>query len=172
VRDAVETLRVELITMIEKEVGDLKRRVSALNKVLATAEPETMPLIAEQLNAAHRRLRERQAEADRLARPAGPPPPPPTREEVIAAFADLPELLRGDVRGAAPVLRELTGPVTVTQEPRPARKKPAWFGSFRLDGTAMYLELTRRGQSPNPGSLVCPLPRTWSSTQVFLRLDR
>ncbi len=62
-----------------------------------------------------------------------PAPGPITRSEVEANVGQLRELLAQDVAAAAPLLRQLTGPIRIEQVSEKGKKKPTWIANFTVN---------------------------------------
>jgi site-specific DNA recombinase len=107
------------------------------------------------------RIRENEAKRDelkeklRIARLANQEPPAPlTQEAVEDMLRDLRGVLSRDVPEAAAILRELTGPIVVTQEAKvPGRRGTDWTARFTLNFVPVALVLAARK--------ACPTSATW-----------
>jgi site-specific DNA recombinase len=93
-------------------------------------------------------LAARLREADGRLVPADPIGP----AEVEAALAVLRDLLGDAVAVAAPILRELTGPVVVTQEATEGKRGASWTASFSIDAVPVLARLTQRRGCPTTGA--------------------
>lgn len=52
---------------------------------------------------------------------------------MLALRGELPALLAEDVATVAPILREITGPVVITQGERTGKRGAVWIAKFRID---------------------------------------
>lgn len=108
-----------------------------------------------QLAALQDRLREVERPAEPLAAI--------TATDVEAVVAELHALLREDVAAVAPILRELTGPVTVTQEEQEGKWGAVWIARFAVNLVPAAARLTRRRNCPISGSWEFLNTRGWKS---------
>jgi site-specific DNA recombinase len=86
------------------------------------------------------------------------PPLPMRAVDVEALLADLRGLLNRDVAEAAAVLRELTGPVVVTQVKEEGQRGATWMAKFAVNLVPVLAKLT--------GKASCPTTGTWESQRT------
>jgi site-specific DNA recombinase len=80
-------------------------------------------------------------------------PPAIEKAEVEAILSDLRELWHQDVAAVAPLLRELTGPVTVRVEREEGERRATWFAEFTINLVPVIAKLSAKRN--------CPTTRTW-----------
>lgn len=78
-------------------------------------------------------------------------------------MADLHALLTEDVASVAPILRELTGPVTVTQEKQQGKRGAVWIAEFSVNLVPVIARLTRQRSSSTSGAWGYLQSRGWKS---------
>jgi DNA invertase Pin-like site-specific DNA recombinase len=141
--------RDRLLRLWEKGDGELDDVASKMKKYKA------------QLATLRDRLREVEGPAEPLA--------PITVENVEAVVADRYALLREDVAAVAPILRELTGPVTVTlDEEQEGQRGSAWIARFAVNLVPAAARLARRRNCPTTGSWEYLNTAGWKSPRPCL----
>jgi DNA invertase Pin-like site-specific DNA recombinase len=163
-----------------KEIERTARRLkSAIQTLLDLSEKSA----GKNSDAIATRIRKREDELEqceerlRMAKLSLQPPPAPlTKEAVKAILADIPSLLSRDVPEAAAILRELTGPVTVTQETRKTGERGAdWTARFCLNFVPVALLLASQKGCPTTGTWEYLSSRSWTTAnpaKVLLRMTR
>lgn len=136
--------RDRLLRLYEEGDGELEDVAAKLKKYQA------------QLTVLQNRLREVEGAAEPLA--------PITAANVETVVADLHALLREDVAAVAPVIRELTGMVTVTlDENEEGQRGQAWIARFTVNLVPVAARLTRRRGCPTSGTWEFLSTRGWKS---------
>lgn len=109
----------------------------------------------------------------RQAESQGNVPEPLGIDDVRASLSDLRTLLRTDVAVAAPVLRELTGPVIVRQRQETGKQKSTWIAEFTANAAPVLLVLARAKNCPSTRTLEYLNSRSWTNPQqVLVRLEQ
>lgn len=135
---------------IRSEIKELETKRDRLLEVCEAGGGEVTVVVAKlktyegQLTELRARLREIEAPTEAL--------PPITAADIERLVTDLPALLDGDVPTVAPILRELTGPVTVTQEKQEGQRGATWIAKFEVNMVPVLARLTRQQGCPTSGS--------------------
>ena len=133
---------------LQERVRDLKAEGTRLVEAIASSDA-AVSVLAPRLEENQRRLaeaRERLAEAKAATQG---PLEPITPEEVRSMIADLQSLLADEAAIAAPVLRELLGEITISQQIEPGCAKPVWYAEFRFDLFRAVAKASSRANSSN-----------------------
>jgi site-specific DNA recombinase len=80
-------------------------------------------------------------------------PPMIDKSDVETILKDLRGLWQQDVAAVAPLLRELTGPVTVRVEREEGKRRATWFAEFTINLVPVIAQLSAKRD--------CPTTRTW-----------
>jgi putative heme-binding domain-containing protein len=78
---------------------------------------------------------------------------------------DLRGLLRQDVAQAAPIIRQLTGPIVVHQVKTKGVKKATWIAKFEANLIPVVTELARSRNCPSTGTLEYLETRSWTNQE-------
>ena len=148
---------------LRAEAAELAGRQANL---LAAAEAGAgdVPTLAGRMRANEARLAELRSRLRDLER-GNEAVAPITTEEVTAAVADLHALLKEDPALAAPVLRALTGPVSVRQTGKPGAKSPDWVAEFAVDLVPAMVALSRRTERPSSATWEYLSTSGWKSPE-------
>lgn len=87
-------------------------------------------------------------------------PSPLTVAEVSNAVRDLRALLERDVAMAAPVIRSLTGPISIRPQSVPGKKRPLWIATFKND----VVPILANTVASTPGAVQSPTAMARQST--------
>ena len=133
---------------LEREVQSSKKQMERFVETIAS-DDELIETLAPRLKTAQRELqeaRERLSQA-KNSRPA--PLDPPTDQEILAALKDLHGILDQNPAVAAPVLLELIGEVTVSQQEEEGCSKPVWYAEFRFRLPSLIRRVIPGFQAPD-----------------------
>lgn len=147
---------------IQSEIKGLERKRDRLVEACAAGGGEVAAIVAT-LKSYEGQLTELR---DRLRELEGPieMPPPITVTDVERLVADLHTLLGEDTATVAPIIRELTGPVTVTQDEQEKGKRGAtWIAQFEVNLVPVLTRLTRQQDCPSSGAWGYLHSRGWKS---------
>ena len=149
---------------IRAEIKSLERKQGRLVEVCAAGGGEVSALVAKlkecdgQLTELRGRLREVEGPTEL--------PPPVTVTDIERLVADLHALLEEDTATVAPILRELTGPVTVTQEKQEGKRGATWIAQFEVNLVPVLARLTRQQDCPSSGAWVFLNTAGWTSPRA------
>lgn len=155
---------------LRSAVKDADDKRKHLTEILVEHGKEGLSSVVERLQEADRRFARLRKELAAAEAAASPPPGPITREGVEALLADIRGLLESDKEAAAPILRELIGPVVIHQEPEPGSTRPAWYAEFTLDLAKVVVRLGGRGQCPTGDCLQFLKTRSWTISDFAMRV--
>jgi hypothetical protein len=148
---------------VKARIRDTKRSITRVNKAIEIAETD-IPSLVKRLVVLEKELASDQDEL-RQEQASNDTPDPLTLDEARLLMSNLRELLKGDVAQAAPVVRQLTGPITVHQVKQKGRKKADWIATFDAEIMPAMLELSRSGNCPTTGKLEHWCTRGWTMPQ-------
>lgn len=94
-----------------------------------------------------------------------PVPGPVTRAEIEGAMNNLRDLLEQDVAAAAPILREITGPIDMEQIVEEGKTKPTWVAKFTVNMVPVLANLSAHKNCPNTGTWEFLNTRGWMMPQ-------
>ncbi|MDB5349272.1 MAG: recombinase family protein [Planctomycetota bacterium] len=141
------------IAPLEAEIRTTITQRDRLAKYLEREGETDLDPLVETIRKNERKLKDLRGQLTALKAQNEPPPPPLTLAEVVAMVADLHNLLAQDVAVAAPLLRELTGPVVVDQVIERGQARPSWIARFSINLVPVVAKLT--------ASRHCPTSPTW-----------
>jgi DNA invertase Pin-like site-specific DNA recombinase len=135
----------------------IRQKTQARDRITAALEEaaagDNLKAVLDRVAEIQEEINDFQRQIDLARAATAPPPPPLALDDVKALAADLPNLLRGEVEQAAPLLKLLTGPIVVTQTQEKGKKKPTWIAQFQVNAVPVMLELAKRKG--------CPSTQTW-----------
>ena len=99
------------------------------------------------------------SEQIREAEVANDVPPPIKEGQVEAILNDLRNLWREDVAAVAPLLRERTGPVTVSVEREEGKRRATWLAEFTINLVPLIAQLSAKRD--------CPTTPTWEYLEIL-----
>ena len=150
---------------VKARIRDTKRSITRVNKAIEIAETDIhIPSLVKRLVVLEKELASDQDEL-RQEQASNDIPDPLTVDEARLLMSNLRELLKGDVAQAAPVVRQLTGPITVHQVKQKGRKKADWIATFDAEIMPAMLELSRSGNCPTTGKLEHLCTHGWTMPQ-------
>lgn len=154
VATANEFLQVEAAKPVQDEGPwrkKLANRTAQSRRLMTAIELSSRPVeqLVEKLEACRAEIEDvqRQLAARRVANT--PAPPPISAEEVERLVVDLPALLKGNVKVAAPILAEVLGPIEVTVLPCKKGDKPVWQARFSANLTPIVAHVAAYKQYPS-----------------------
>lgn len=138
------------LVQVDHKIKELEGQIkNLLDKI---EKPGIGDVVVERLAARRNELREFQRRREELVRSADRYRTQPTREWVQERLARLCEVLSNGGSGAAVALRNLLGPVDLTEVPHPTNKrKTIWRANLRLETSAMATAIAPDLVSPPDG---------------------
>lgn len=147
---------------LEDELNRNRRKLENLYSLVETQGVDALP-------GAHKRIADLESEQAKLKKQLrdmnarnAPPPAPLTCEDVFPYIERLRDLLYGDVAVAAPLLRLLTGSITVRPTGEKRGKRAVWEASFASNLITAMVEIDRRSNCPTNGTLEYLSTRSWT----------
>ncbi len=152
-------------TAWETEIAKLSAGCKRLAKVLANEDDDQkMGAVVAKLRQDERRLAELRAMA-RDAKRSSDIPARLCTTQVLELIKDVSTLLQSEVQIAAPLLRQLTGPITLLQEKQEGKSKPAWFACFTYNLLPVLLQISRNGNCPTTSTLEYLTTHGWTNAE-------
>jgi DNA invertase Pin-like site-specific DNA recombinase len=144
---------------LRRNIKSAKAKLKRVSDQLRQRDSETVVNLIVELEQQVKDWQRQLAEAE-----AQQPPSLPaiTEEDVVGLLNDLRELLAQEKELAAPILRQLTGPIVVTQEKQNGAEKPTLFAKFELNAVPVLAELSARKQCPTAGNWEYLKTRDWT----------
>lgn len=116
--------------------------------------------LQKELNQLIAEIRTRQAESQ-------PTPAALDLERVTELVKNPRQLFNQSIPAAAEVIRALTGPIAITQESNPGRKRGArWFAQFRPNVLTLLSDTAQKADSPDSVTLEFLKSRIWRTAEV------
>lgn len=150
---------------LEEEMNRNRRKLENLYSLVETQGMDSMP-------GAHKRIVHLESEQKKLKKQLHdmkarnvPPPERLTCDDVLPYIDRLRDILYGDVAVAAPLLRLLTGPITVRPTGEKRGKRAVWEASFTSNLISAMVETDRRGNCPINGTLEYLSTRSWTNPE-------
>ena len=140
---------------LEAEIRSTVSKRDRLVKILENGDETGLDDLVESLRRHEKTLKELRGRLAEVKAQDQTPPPPLTATAVAAMLTDLHGLLKEDVAVAAPLFRELTGPVVVEQTQQEGGKRPVWITKFTVNLVPVLATLS--------ASRKCPTRPTWES---------
>jgi DNA invertase Pin-like site-specific DNA recombinase len=144
---------------LRRNVKSAKAKLKRLSDQLRQRDSETVVNLIVELEQQVKDLQRQLAEAE-AQKPASLPAI--TEEDVVGLLNDLRELLAQEKEVAAPILRQLTGPIVVTQEKQDGAEKPTLLAKFELNAVPVLAELSARKKCPTAGNWEYLNTRGWT----------
>lgn len=145
---------------IKAEIRKIKSKMERLADAIEDGNPDVPSLV--------RRLEEHGENIKRLnaqlrdAKVKNDVPPVLDADVVKNHLCDLRDLLRKDVAQAAPIIRQLTGPIVVHQVKTKGAKKATWIAKFEANLIPVVTELARARNCPSTDTLEYLCARDWT----------
>lgn len=151
---------------IRAEICRLEKAVQRLLEAVEEGGAGT-PIAAMQRLAEHEaRIKELKAQLTEIDASKRPVPPPLKLDDVKRLMGDLHGLLRDDVARAAPLLRELLGPIVVRQTDEQINKGVAWTGEFRINSVPVLARLAAEKGCPSTSTMEFLQSRRWTTGET------
>ncbi|HRX79944.1 MAG TPA: hypothetical protein P5307_12825, partial [Pirellulaceae bacterium] len=148
------------VTPITRELRQLRTKIERITDAIEEGEGDVTSLMRRQKSHG-KRIEELNAQL-RDANIRNEVPQPLDADVVRDYINQLRELLQKDVAQAAPIIRQLTGPVVVHQVKQKGKKKAAWIAKFRSNLIPVVMELARSQNCPTKSTLAYLCTRTWT----------
>jgi len=126
---------------VKKEIKELSQQVERLVDLVAQGVKSSG--LGDKITRLEKRIEELRVEKRDLELLSAPVPQSLSRQEVEAALGHLREILESDIAKAAPVLRELTGPIVIQQQREPGKKRPEWIANFTIGVTSVMATIRK-----------------------------
>jgi DNA invertase Pin-like site-specific DNA recombinase len=137
---------------IKAELRRERSRCDRLVKVLSRSGEDGLDAVVARIRQHEVRIKELSVQI-RAAESSNEVPTPIDKTAVEAILSDLRKLWQQDVAAIAPLLRELTGAVTVHVEREEGKRRATWFAEFTVNLVPVIAKLTATRN--------CPTTRTW-----------
>jgi len=161
------------------DVGPLKKSLQKLtakrDRLMKLIERDTegnLEALAALVGQLERQVREKRKQLEAMQKLSGSPPRPMCLENVSALLQDLRGLLQEEVSVAAPILREMTGPIRVRQGTRTSRKGTAWIAEFQVNMVPVLAHLSAKRDCPTTDMWEYLSSRKWTIPEkVEVKID-
>jgi hypothetical protein len=149
--------------LAEIKALDVKRH--RLVRVLEGAGEDGLGVVVRRIRKCERKLEQLRRSLKELEFRNEPPPAPMTSADVERLLTDLRELLAEDVAQAAPILAELTGPITVKEGGERGTKGMPWVAEFTVNVVPVFAWLSASRDCPTTDAWAYLNNRGWTTAE-------
>ena len=159
-------------TGLEQTLSELTARRDRLVDAIATGGAGEVEVVVNKLKDIEKQIKDAKTNLTMAQRANAVPPKPLNKEDVVQMLGIIDEILNQEPAAAAPVLREITGPITVNQKTVPGRKKPVWVATFGPNLVPLLSRTARENNYPDTSTWEYLCERRWiMSIEAEAELD-
>ncbi len=149
-------------TPLRDQIKALEGKVERLTETIEDCGRAGLDRLVKRLRRHEKQLRALRRKLKQIEARDAAPPPPITEVDLEAILSDLRGLLSADVEAVAPVLKELTGDIMVTQVREKGKHGATWIARFTINSVPVVAELTARRGCPTSGTWEFLNTRGWT----------
>lgn len=152
-------------TGLDQTLDDLTVKRDRLTQAIENDGGGEVAVIVERLKQVEAEIKEAKSRLQDIQKANAVPPKPLNVDDVVGMLDNIDVILKQEPAAAAPVLRELTGKISVHQKQVPGRKKPVWVAKFGPNLVPLLSRTARENNYPATSTWEYLNQRGWTMAQ-------